>query len=118
MDFLLKTDGKIDVKMDSTEGGAVTRAYSYEINNFARLGKEIKITPKSHVIVSKNGYKAEFFTETVSVVIGIGNDHCADLIMSKSAWEALNSGEKINIITTEDFKKKYVYRTHKNKKNV
>lgn len=41
---------------------------------------------------------------------GIGNDHTADLIMSKDAWEALNSGEKINITTTEDFKKKYVYK--------
>lgn len=43
-------------------------------------------------------------------MIGIGNEHTADLIMSKDAWEVLNKGEKINITTTEDFKKKYVYK--------
>ena len=79
-------------------------------SRYARLGKEIKISPKANVTVNKAGLKTEFFVETINVCIGIGKDHTADLIMSKDAWESLNKGEKISITTTEDFKKKYVYK--------
>ena len=68
----------------------------YEITHFARLGKEIKISPKANITVNKAGFKTEFFVETVSVLIGIGNDNTAELIMCKEAWEALNNGEKIH----------------------
>ena len=34
----------------------------------------------------------------------------ADLVMSEAAWNDLQKGEKVNIVTTEDFKKKYVYK--------
>ena len=71
---------------------------------------EIKISPKANITVNKAGFKTEFFVETVNVLIGIGNDHNADLIMSKDAWDALLKGEKIHITTTEEFKKKYVYK--------
>ena len=100
----------IKVENVTPDGGAVTRIYNYEIDGFARLGKEVRVSPKSHISINKPGFKTEFFVETVSVVIGIGNDHSADLIMSKSAWEALNSGEEVSVITTEEFKKKYIYK--------
>lgn len=32
----------------------------YEINHFARLGKEIKISPKANITVNKAGFKTEF----------------------------------------------------------
>lgn len=105
-----KTSETIRVEMVTPEGGKATRTYQYEIDYFTRLGKEIKISPKANITVSKAGFKTEFFVETVNVVIEIGNDHTADLIMSKDAWEALNNGEKVTITTTEDFKKKYIYR--------
>lgn len=104
-----KTTDNIKLVLESKTGNP-TRTYGYEIKHFARLGKEIKISPKANITVNKAGFKTEFFVETVNVLIGIGNDHTADLIMSKDAWEALNKGEKINITTTEDFKKKYVYK--------
>ena len=69
-----------------------------------------KLCPETHVSVNKAGYKTEFYTETVTLVMGIGNHHTADLIMTKDAWEALNNGEKIHITTTEEFKKKYIHK--------
>lgn len=110
MSKIRKTNETIGVEMVTPKGKKATRIYQYEIDHFTRLGKEIKISPKANITVNKAGFKTEFFVETVNVLIGIGNDHTADLIMSKDAWEALNKGEKINITTTEDFKKKYVYK--------
>ena len=105
-----KNNVTIGVEVITPEGKEATRTYGYEIERFASLGKEIKISPKSHVSVNKAGYKTEFYTETVSLVMGIGNHHTADLIMTKDAWEALNNGEKIHITTTEEFKKKYIHK--------
>jgi hypothetical protein len=99
----------ISVEMVTPKGGTPTRNYQYEIQHFARLGKEIKISPKANISVNKPGFKTEFFVETVTAVIGIGKDHTADLVMSKAAWDALNAGENVNIMTTEDFKRKFVY---------
>lgn len=96
------------VKMVTPEGKSPTRIYKYEIEHFARLGKEIKISPKANITVNKAGFKTEFFTETVNVCIGIGKDYTADLIMTKDAWKALQKGEKISITTTQEFKQKYL----------
>lgn len=113
MSKITKTNQSIGVENVTPEGGKTTRIYSYEIDYFTRLGKEIKISPKANVTVNKTGFKMDFFVETVNVLIGIGKDHTADLIMTKDAWEALNNGEKIDITTTEDFKKKYIYKKTK-----
>lgn len=110
MSKIRKTNETIGVEMVTHKGKKATRMYAYEIDHFTRLGKEIKISPKANITVNKAGFKTEFFVETVNVLIGIGKDNTADLIMSKDAWEALNNGEPISITTTEDFKKKYVYK--------
>lgn len=78
-----------------------------KIEGFLRLGKEIKITPKANVTINKPGYSLKHFTETVSLIIGIGNNHLADLVMNKDAWEALKAGESVHIETTEEYKKKF-----------
>lgn len=78
------------------------------IVSFVRLGKEIKISPKAHATIENSGSKYEFFTETVSVLIGIGNDHTATLIMDIDAWRALNAGEKVDITTTKEYEEQYV----------
>lgn len=98
----------IKVEMITPENGRVTRNYEQEISNFGSLGKEIKITPKSHITINKPGFKTEFFVETVSVLIGIGKDNTADLIMSREAWEALKNGEEINITTLKEFKERFI----------
>ena len=105
-----KNNVTIGVEVITPEGKEATRTYGYEIERFASLGKEIKISPKSHVTINKPGYKTEFFTETVTLCLGIGNHHVADLIMTKDAWEALNYDEKIHITTTKEFKKKYIHK--------
>jgi len=104
-----KTNENIKLVLESQTGNP-TRTYGYEITHFDRLGKEIKVSPKANAMFHPKGYKTEFYVDTVSVVIGIGNNHTADLVMSKAAWDDLQKGEKINIETTEDFKKKYIYK--------
>jgi len=89
-------------------GKKATRNYHYEIENFGSLGKEIKISPKANITVNKAGFKTEFFVPSVNVLIGIGKDHTADLIMSKDSWEALKKGAEITITTTKQFKKNFL----------
>lgn len=102
--------GKEAINVEMVGTGKVTRNYCYEIEGMTRLGKEIRITPKANVTINKPGFKTEFFVPTVNVVIGIGDNHTADVIMSVDAWEALKAGEKVSITTTEEFKRKYVYK--------
>lgn len=77
-------------------------------SNFGKLGREVKISPKANVSLNSPGYKVEYYVETVDVLIGVGKDHTATLIMDKDAWDALKSGEEINITTTKEFKKKFL----------
>lgn len=102
-------DGEVTkVIMVTPKGKKATRNYDYTIKNFGTLGKEIKISPKANITVNSPGYKTEFFVETVGVLIGIGKDHTADLIMTKEAWMALKKGAKIDITTTKEFKEKFL----------
>lgn len=77
-------------------------------SNFGKLGREIKISPKANVSLNDPGYKVEYYIETIEVLIGIGKDHTATLIMDKDAWEALKSNEYLHITTTKEFKKKFL----------
>lgn len=104
-----KNQDAIQVKMVKPASGKANRMYQYETDTFQRLGREIKVSPKANATISKNGFKLEIYMPTVNVVVGIGNNHVADLVMDVAAWEALLDGEEINITTTEEFKNKYVY---------
>ena len=96
------------VKVVMVPSSKATRSYHQEICNHGSLGRELKISPKSHITFNCPGYKQEFFVESVAVLIGIGKDHTADLIMSKEAYEALRSGEEINVTTKKEFIKKFL----------
>lgn len=76
--------------------------------NFGALGKQIKIGAKSNISVNKPGYKCEWFVPTVEVLIGIGKDHTAHLLMDTDAWKALKKGSKIHITTVQEFKEKFL----------
>jgi hypothetical protein len=93
------------VKMVGLNEPTATRTYTQSISKFTRLGKEIKVSPKANISINSAGFKTEFFVETVSVLIGIGKDYTADLVMTLDAWKALKKGEPISIETTESFKK-------------
>jgi hypothetical protein len=98
----------IKVKMVNEEGEKRSFKYRQEIKGFKPLGKEIKISPKSNATINAVGYKCEYFVETVSVVIGIGNDHVAELILDVESWEALKSGEEVSITTCKQFKEDFL----------
>ncbi len=98
----------IKVEMVDAGYGPATRTYKQTIINFGSLGRELKISPKSHITVNKPGYKQEFFVESVSLLVGIGKDHTADITMSKEAWEAFKAGEEIEITTLKEFKEKFL----------
>lgn len=86
----------------------VVQVFKSEIERFVRFGRELKITPKANATVSKPGFRIEFFVPTVSVLVGIGNDHVANLVMDLEAWKAFVEGEKLHITTTEEFNKQFI----------
>ena len=98
----------IEIQMTDSENPKIR--FTQKINGFSNLGREIKISPKSHVAICDKGYKVEYFTDMVSVCIGIGKDHTAELTMTKDAWEALNKDEKVSITTLKEFNNKYIKR--------
>lgn len=84
------------------------KVISQEILKFKKLGKEIKISPKTYVSVNKENYSITYGTESISINIGIGKDHVAHLTMSLEAWEALNEGQELKTTTLKEFKKEYL----------
>jgi hypothetical protein len=94
------------IMVESKDSPVIVR-FTQRIKGSVRLGKEVKISPKANACLNEKGYKIEYFTETVSVCIGIGKDYTAELIMTEDAWRALKKGEKINITTTKQFKELY-----------
>jgi hypothetical protein len=97
-------DPTIEAKMSFTQG----------IIDFVYFGREMKITPKANACINKGGYKAEYFVPTVTVTIGIGNDHTAELIMTEEAWkEFYYNNAEISIDTVKEFNDKFI-RTRKN----
>ena len=90
------------------ENSSPKKVISQEILKFKKLGKEIKISPKTYISVNKENFSIAYGTESISVNIGIGKDHVAHLTMSLEAWEALNEGQKIKTTTLKEFKKEYL----------
>lgn len=76
--------------------------------NHGQLGKRIALGSKTHITKNKPGMKMEFFTPTMQVLIGIGKDHVAYLIMDEDAWKALNKGQKLDVETLTTFKEKFL----------
>jgi hypothetical protein len=90
------------------KGGKATREWQQEIMKFGALGKEVRISPKANLTVNVAGFSVKYYVETVEVLIGIGKDHTASLIMDIDAWKALNAGEEISITTNKEFKKNFL----------
>ena len=78
------------------------------IENNGILGKEIKVSPKSLISLNQKGFSIEFYVPTVEVLIGIGNNYTAYLIMEEDGWKALNKGAKVDITTLKEFKDKFI----------
>lgn len=101
---------KTNIEVQMTESLSPKIKFTSKINGLSNLGREIKISPKAYVSICDAGYKLEYFTEMISVCIGIGNDHTAELTMTKEAWDALNEGEKVSVTTLKEFNKRFVER--------
>lgn len=89
------------------ENSSPKKVISQEILKFKKLGKEIKISPKTYVSVNKEN-SITYRTESININIGIGKDHVAHLTMSLEAWKALNEGQEIKTTTLKEFKKEYL----------
>lgn len=76
--------------------------------NHGKLGRRIEIGSTAHVSKNKPGMRLEFFTPTVDVLIGIGKDHVAHLVMDEDAWVALKKNQKINITSLKQFTEKFL----------
>jgi len=90
------------------EKGKPTRKYQQAISSIEPLGREFRISPSASACVNLPGYSTKIFVPSVSVVIGIGKDHSAELLMTVEAWEAFKSGEKLDISSCAEFKKRFV----------
>lgn len=78
---------------------------SLQAENFKRLGKEIKISPKTKVSINKAGGSIDFEAACADILINIGSNHTAHLIMTTEALESLQNGAEINVDTLKEFKK-------------
>ena len=83
----------------------VTTHLNLQAETFKRLGKEIKISPKTKVSINKAGGSIDFEVPCADILIGIGKNHTAHLVMTTEALEALQSGALIEIDTLKEFKK-------------
>lgn len=72
---------------------------------YAKLGKAVKISPKSYATVLDCGASVTYETQSVRVNVGIGKDHVAELMMSKDAFDALNLGAELIITSIYDLEK-------------
>lgn len=86
----------------------ISKIINSQPENFGSLGRRIEFGAKTKVTLNKPGMKVEWFNPTIDVLIGIGKDHVANLIMDVDAWEALKKGQKVNIDTLQEFKKKFL----------
>jgi len=102
-----KEKGIGKVKMVDTNNKP-TRTYNQYIEGFGRLGRELKISPKTNVVLNREGFKTEFFVPTININIGIGNHHSIDIIMTVSAWKEFQKGTEIITTTDKEFKEKYL----------
>jgi hypothetical protein len=106
MNKILKTES-IDMGVEMVGEGEPKIVYDYYINEFGALGKEVKISPKQLVMFHKKGYKLTINAPAVSLAIGIGGSHVADLVMSEDAYKALQEGASLEITTVKKFKETY-----------
>lgn len=63
------------------------------------LGVMINIPENTEVQINESGLKKEYFTQSVEVLIGIGKDNTASLIMDIEAFKALKNGELLTFTT-------------------
>ena len=77
---------------------SVEKIIKYEkgIRKERRLGRKLVI-PKNTIVEIEPPHTIEYCTEVVSLIIGIGNDHTADLIMDKEAWKVFKKGARIDL---------------------
>ena len=86
----------------------VSATINQHIENFGSLGKRLEIGARAKVSINKPGFSLTHYEPTVDVLIGIGKDHVARLIMDVGAWEALKNGEEIDIDTLASFRNNFL----------
>lgn len=69
---------------------------------WVELGREITIPSDAKATINEPGFSKQFHVRTVEVIIGIGKDHTASLVMDIEAWKALES-EKLSVISLKEF---------------
>lgn len=91
-----------DVQETATNEPTVIFSLNFRNDESKKLGKAFRVGSKATVEVSKEGGSIEFYVPSVTVLIGIGTDHVAHLVMTKEAFDALNEGQPV---TFNNFKK-------------
>lgn len=71
-----------------------------------RFGKALRISPKTNAFLNNPGFTVHYPEKTVSIIIGIGTDHTAELSMTLEAWEQMTLGAPINFTYHREFTRK------------
>jgi hypothetical protein len=95
-------------KKAKSEDSTVRSIVHAHPENHGSLGKRIELGARSHITKNKTGAKYEFFSPTIELLMGIGKDNVARLIMDEDAWYALKKGNKVSVDTIQSFKKKFL----------
>lgn len=67
----------------------------YTFKEEVKFGVNLAIPNNAVVEIHNSGTKREYFTESIEVLIGIGKDYTASLIMDLEAFEALKKNNTI-----------------------
>ena len=95
--------------------GPTNMTMKQQIKGVSPLGREIKISPKTVAISNKEGYEISFYVPTVSMTLGVGNDHIIEVVMTEEAFDELLNGAEITYTTAKEFMGKKVTKKKKNK---
>lgn len=97
-----ETQAKYNSGSANPSGTKPSLRFSQRYDKVAKFGKELVISPKAAANHNHPGYRVKVYDESVTVTIGIGKDHIAELVMTKQAYEAFISGEKVTFNSPKD----------------
>lgn len=96
-----------ETKIEMNDSTPINMRFKQRIIGRFRFGRELKVSPKTNAFFNKPGYEIKYFVDSVSVTIGIGKDHTAELTMTLDAFHAFKANEKVEVTTTKEFEKTF-----------
>lgn len=75
-----------------------------EIVGITRLGREVKVSPKTEVIVKEPGHEIKYKKRSVIAKVQVVGAGEIVLSMEESVWNAINLGAEIKVKTIKKYR--------------